>query len=55
MNTVRRDGERLIMERSGSPPFALRAFSEAGFFAASDLTTYEFTRDASGKSGNCPD
>jgi D-alanyl-D-alanine carboxypeptidase len=50
MNTVRRDGERLILQRSGSPSFVLQAFSEDGFFTTNDLTTYEFTRDESGKS-----
>jgi len=50
MNIVRRDGGHLILQRSGSPPFILKAYAEDGFFTTNDLTTYEFTRDASGKS-----
>jgi D-alanyl-D-alanine carboxypeptidase len=50
MYTIRREGDHLTMHRPGSSPISLQAFSENGFFAKGDLTTYEFARDASGKS-----
>ena len=47
--TIRRDGERLVMQRAGRPPVVLRAFSANGFFVPDSLTWLEFDRDAQGK------
>jgi CubicO group peptidase (beta-lactamase class C family) len=47
--TVRRDGERLVMQRAGRPPQTVQAFSETGFFMPDSLTWFEFKRDATGK------
>jgi CubicO group peptidase (beta-lactamase class C family) len=47
--TVRRDGERLVMQRSGRRPTELRAFSETGFFIPDSLAWFEFKRDPTGK------
>lgn len=49
MNVVRRDGDHLTVQRSGGPQHTLKAYSENGFFSTTELFTYEFTRDASGK------
>jgi D-alanyl-D-alanine carboxypeptidase len=47
--TVRRDGERLVMQRAGRPPQVLQAYSDTGFFLPNSLVSVEFTRDAQGK------
>jgi CubicO group peptidase (beta-lactamase class C family) len=47
--TVRRDGERLVIQRSGRRPAVLRAFSETGFFIPDSLAWFEFKRGADGK------
>jgi CubicO group peptidase (beta-lactamase class C family) len=47
--TVRRDGERLVLQRAGRPPVTLHAYSETGFFIPGSLQSIEFTRDAQGR------
>ena len=47
--TVRRDGERLVLQRAGRPPVTLQAYSETGFFIPDSLQSFEFSRDAQGK------
>jgi D-alanyl-D-alanine carboxypeptidase len=47
--TVRRDGDRLVMQRNGRPPQVLQAYSDTGFFLPNSLLSFEFTRDAQGK------
>jgi hypothetical protein len=47
--TFRRDGERLVMQRSGRPPVTLSACSETGFFIPNSLTRIEFARDPRGQ------
>jgi CubicO group peptidase (beta-lactamase class C family) len=47
--TVRRDGDRLTLQRAGRPPQTVQAFSETGFFMPDNLSWFEFKRDAAGK------
>jgi CubicO group peptidase (beta-lactamase class C family) len=47
--TVRRDGDRLVIQRAGRRPVTLLAHSENGFFTPDSLMSFEFTRDAQGK------
>jgi CubicO group peptidase (beta-lactamase class C family) len=47
--TLRREGERFVMQREGRPPVTLQAFSETGFFIPNSLSWLEVTRGADGK------
>ncbi|MCS0592296.1 serine hydrolase [Massilia norwichensis] len=47
--TVRRDGERLVLQRAGRPPVTLQAYSETSFFVPDSLQSFEFSRDAQGR------
>lgn len=46
---VRRDGDHLVMQRTGGPLTQLWAHSDTGFFMNDSLLRLEFQRDASGK------
>jgi D-alanyl-D-alanine carboxypeptidase len=47
--TLRRDGERFVIQREGRPAVSLQAFSENGFFMPGSLSWVEVTRDGGGK------
>lgn len=47
--TFRRDGDGLLMQRSGRPPVRLKAFSQNGFFIPGGLDYFEFTRNDKGE------
>jgi CubicO group peptidase (beta-lactamase class C family) len=47
--TLRREGERFVMQREGRPAVTLQAFSETGFFIPGSLTWLEVTPGADGK------
>lgn len=46
--TFRRDGDALVMQRSGRPSVRLKAYSPTGFFMADALDYFEFGQDAKG-------
>ncbi|MGX4640976.1 serine hydrolase [Massilia sp. SYSU DXS3249] len=46
--TFRRDGDVLVMQRSGRPPVRLKAFSPNGFFLPNASDYFEFGQDAQG-------
>lgn len=46
---IRRDGDHLVMQRTGGPLTPIWAQSESGFFMNDSLTQLAFQRDASGK------
>lgn len=46
--TFRRDGDALVMQRSGRPPVRLKAFSPNGFFLPNALDYFEFGQDGKG-------
>ncbi|CAN7150580.1 serine hydrolase [Pseudoduganella sp. LjRoot289] len=46
---IRRDGDHLVMQRSGGPATPIWPQSETGFFMNDSLVQLEFQRDASGK------
>jgi len=45
---VRRDGDKLSMQRTNRPPVALVPFSATSFFVPGDMDWLEFTRNAQG-------
>ncbi|MEW6166076.1 MAG: serine hydrolase [Pseudomonadota bacterium] len=46
--TFRRDGDVLVMQRSGRPPVRLKAFSPNGFFLPNASDYFEFGQDGQG-------
>lgn len=46
---IRRDGDHLVMQRTGGPLTPLWAHTATGFFLSDSLVQLEFQRDASGK------
>ncbi len=49
--TLRREGERFVLQREGRPPVTLQAFSDNGFFIPGTLSWLELARGAGGKAG----
>jgi CubicO group peptidase (beta-lactamase class C family) len=47
--TFRRDGDTLVMQRSGRPSVRLKAFSPTGFFVPGGLEYFEFSSDGQGR------
>jgi D-alanyl-D-alanine carboxypeptidase len=47
--TFRRVQDHLVVQRAGRPAFAVRAFSNTGFFIPDTLDWFEFTRNAKGE------
>jgi CubicO group peptidase (beta-lactamase class C family) len=45
---VRREGDKLSMQRTGRPPLLLTAFSPTGFSIPGQLDWFEFNRDSAG-------
>ena len=45
----RRDGDKLVMQRTGRPPVTVKAFSPNGFFLPNTLEYFEFARDDKGR------
>jgi len=50
--TFRREGEVLVMQRSGRPPMRLKAFSQNGFYIPDGFDWFEFAQDGKGKAGS---
>ena len=50
--TFRREGEVLVMQRSGRPPMRLKAFSQNGFYLPDGFDWFEFAVDGKGKAGS---
>ena len=48
VRTFRRDGNTLVMQRSGRPPMRLKAYSPTGFFVPNAPDYFEFGQDAKG-------
>ncbi|WP_267873648.1 serine hydrolase [Massilia sp. Se16.2.3] len=46
--SFRREGNTLVMQRSGRPPMPLKAYSPTGFFLPDSLDYFEFGLDAKG-------
>jgi D-alanyl-D-alanine carboxypeptidase len=46
--TVRREGDKLSMQRTNRPPVLLTAFSPTSFFVPGEVDWVEFTRDSAG-------
>ena len=46
--TIRRDGDRLSMQRTNRPPVMLTPFSSTGFFIPGEVDWIEFTRNGEG-------
>ncbi len=46
---VTRDGDHLVLQRTGRPPVSLQAYSENGFFTENGFVHMEFVRDAKGE------
>lgn len=46
---VRRDGDKLSMQRTNRPPVLLTPFSPSGFFVPGEVDWFEFTRNAKGE------
>ncbi|MDQ2819389.1 MAG: serine hydrolase [Pseudomonadota bacterium] len=46
---VRRDGDKLRMQRTNRPPVMLTPFSATGFFVRGEVDWFEFTRNATGE------
>lgn len=49
VRTVRRDGERFLLQRAGRQPVELKAYSDQGFYIPGTLSSLEFSRDAQGR------
>jgi D-alanyl-D-alanine carboxypeptidase len=49
VRTVRREGDKLSMQRTNRPPVLLTPFSPTGFFVPGELDWFEFTRNAKGE------
>ncbi|MEW6021179.1 MAG: serine hydrolase [Pseudomonadota bacterium] len=47
--SFRREGEVLVMQRSGRPPMRLKAFSQNGFYLPDAFDWFEFVVDGQGK------
>ena len=47
--TFRRDGDTLVMQRSGRPSVRLKAYSPTGFFVPGGLEYFEFSSDGQGR------
>jgi D-alanyl-D-alanine carboxypeptidase len=47
--SVRRDGDRLSIQRTGRPPILLTAFSPTGFYVPGEIDWFEFNRNAQGE------
>ncbi|MGJ9418546.1 serine hydrolase [Massilia sp. CMS3.1] len=48
VRTFRREGDALVMQRTGRSPVRLKAYSATGFFVPNSLDTFEFGQDAKG-------
>ncbi|MET0981094.1 MAG: serine hydrolase [Telluria sp.] len=48
VRTFRREGDALVMQRSGRPVMRLKAYSPTGFFLPDSLDYFEFGQDARG-------
>ncbi|WP_296951776.1 serine hydrolase [uncultured Massilia sp.] len=47
--TLRREGERFVLQREGRPPVTLQAYADNGFFIPGTLSWIELARGADGK------
>ena len=50
--SFRREGDTLVMQRSGRPPVRLKAYSPTGFFIPGGLEYFEFTSGGQGRAGS---
>lgn len=48
VRTFRRNGDTLVMQRTGRPPVTMKAYSPTGFFIPNSLDYFEFGQDAKG-------
>lgn len=51
VRTVRRDGDRFVLQREGRAAVTLQAYSANGFFVPGSLTSVEFSPAAEGRAG----
>jgi CubicO group peptidase (beta-lactamase class C family) len=49
VRTVKRDGDHLVVERSGAPKVEIFPYSDSAFFVRDSLSQAEFVRDPQGK------